>query len=38
MVTATARVLSMTVATRNVKHFTGFYAPVCNPFAYKDSL
>jgi predicted nucleic acid-binding protein len=34
MIAATARVMGLTVATRNVKHFTVFGVPVFNPFTY----
>lgn len=34
MIAATAKVIGLTVATRNVKHFTVFGVPVFNPFNY----
>lgn len=37
MVAATARVMGLTVATRNVKHFTAFAVRIFNPFTYKES-
>jgi predicted nucleic acid-binding protein len=38
MIAATARVMGLTVATRNIKHFTVFRVPVFNPFTYKETL
>lgn len=36
MIAATAKLMGMTVATRNVKDFTSFGVAVFNPFAYKE--
>ena len=38
MIAATARAHRLTVATRNVKHFTIFGVSVFNPFTYKENL
>jgi predicted nucleic acid-binding protein len=38
MIAATARVIGLTLATRNVKHFTAFGVPVFNPFKYKGNI
>jgi len=38
MVAASGRVMGMTVATRNVSHFTIFNVPIFNPFEYKENL
>jgi toxin FitB len=38
MIAATARVLGLTVATRNIKHFAAFGVPVFNPFTYKGNI
>ena len=35
MIAATARVLGLTVTTRNIKDFQRFRIPVFNPFTYK---
>lgn len=36
MIAATAHVLRLVVATRNVKHFEPFHVEVFNPFAYSS--
>jgi predicted nucleic acid-binding protein len=38
MIAATARVMGLTIATRNVKHFNAFGVPVSNPFMYKGNI
>jgi predicted nucleic acid-binding protein len=38
MIAATARVIGLTVATRNLKHFTVFEVPVFNPFSYRENI
>lgn len=37
MIAAMAKVLGLTVVTRNVRDFTSFGVPVLNPFTYKES-
>lgn len=37
MIAATAKVVGLTLATRNVRHFTAFGVPVFNPFTYKGN-
>ncbi len=37
MIAATARVIGLTVATRNVKHFAVFGVPVFNPFTFREN-
>lgn len=38
LIAATARVMRLTVATRNIKHFAAFVVPVFNPFTNKENL
>lgn len=38
MIAATARVMGLTVVTRNVKHLAVFGVSVFNPFTYKENI